>query len=54
MLGFLRDTYYNLKFKTRSGVTTPKQIAMAMEPTLQKTIQTVQQQQDNELEAASE
>ena len=34
VLGFLRDTYYNLKFKARSGVTTPKQIAMSMEPTL--------------------
>ena len=31
---FLRDSYYNLKFKRRNGVISPKQIAMSMEPIL--------------------
>jgi len=33
-LSFLKDAYYNLRFKARTGVTTPKQIAMSMEPTI--------------------
>lgn len=32
--GFLRDAYYNFKFKTRSDVTTPKQLAMTFEPSI--------------------
>ena len=28
--GYLKDTYYNFKFKQRGGVTTPKQLAMSL------------------------
>ena len=34
---FLRDAYYNFRFKSRSGVTTPKQLAMTFEPQYSKT-----------------
>ena len=30
LMGYLRDAYYNFRFKARQGVTTPKQIAVSL------------------------
>ena len=30
-MGYLRDAYYNFRFKARQGVTTPKQLAASLQ-----------------------